>query len=315
MKRMTLIVFCLSLGQLTCAQQFPSSAQYLINPYSLNAALAGHNANFECFAGYQRNWLGIQGAPQYQQFNLNGPIAKSMGIGAQISDYRVGIFRSATLQLSYAYHAKLGDQSTIGLGASVGILDQHIDVSTNTTDPALFASFGNQKKSPTAGFGVYYQWRGFLAGLAAPSLLENKISLSDTLSNAAYTQLRHYRTHFRYQFKLNNQWTLSPMALVNTNGISLMTELSAMLNYKNLIWLALAFNQRSILGIHIGGLPLPNVAMQYSYGMATGGILSQSNGNHEFGLGILIGGHKNNLTSIFQIERGTKAKSYYKWVD
>lgn len=313
MKRVLCILFMAPL--LGFSQQLPLSAQYTINPYFLSPAFSGHNANYEAFLGYQRSWLGIQGAPELKLFNVNGPIGEKMGIGASVIDDQVGIFRSLQMTISYAYHLQVGASSKVSFGAQVGMIDQHIEMPNGGfNDPAALLVQGNQKKHLNAGVGVNYQWKNLDAGIVVPYLLQNTTQASDS-GSAAYIQSRHYRLHARYLYGLNADWSIRPMAVANFTGKSFHADFNALVNYKNFAWLGVGYNTGNAVNIHVGGLPLTFLSVQYSYGISGNGILAESNGNHEFTLGLLIGASDSQPSSIFGRKPSDKQKSYYKWLN
>lgn len=314
MKRLTAIAF-LILSLDVWAQQLPLSGQYVINPAFLSPAFNGHNTNYEAFLGYQRSWLGVQGAPELKLFTLNGPIGESMGLGGAVIDDQVGIFRSLQMQVSYAYHLQVQDHSTLSFGAQAGMIDQQIRVTQSTTyDPALALVQGNQKKHFNLGVGINYRWKHLDAGIVLPYLLENATTVGDT-SQSAYVQARHYRMYARYLIDLTPDIALTPVAVLSSTLNSTHFDANVLVNYKDFAWLGLGYNSGNTFNLHVGGLPLAWLSMQYSFGVGGSGILAESAGSHEFTLGILIGADESTSTSIFRRKPGEKQKEYYKWLD
>lgn len=315
MSRLLILSLVFMLPLMGVAQQLPLSAQYTINPAFLSPAMSGHNTNYEAFLGYQRSWLSVPGAPELKLFNLNGPIGKKMGIGGAIIDDQVGIFRSLQMNVSYAYHLQVNEASQLSFGAQVSLIDQHIEMPAGgLNDPAAILAQGNQQKHLNAGVGIDYQWKALNVGVVLPYLFENSTNASDS-GSAAYVQSRHYRGYARYSLNISPDVSLTPVAVVNMTSKSLNADMSALVGYKNLAWIGLGYNTGNTFNLHIGGLPLPYLSIQYSYGLSGSGILAESNGNHEITLGLLIGANDATGTSIFRRNATEKQKSYYKWLN
>lgn len=315
MRGITLIAaFLLCLSGTVRSQQFPLTSQYLINPYSLSPAFAGHTSNYEAFMGYQRNWLGIAGAPEFRQFNLNGPIGSQMGVGGSLDDDRVGIFRRISLNLGYAYHLQVAEGTMISFGVNAGLIDQYIQ-STNPasySDPSLALQQSAEKKHFNAGIGINAQWKNLNAGIALPNLLENKTAVD---SASTYTENRAYRFYTMYHWQASSDIAVDPYVVLNSNLTSTIVEISTLVKYKNMIWAGASYQSSGTINIHIGGLPLSFLSMQYSYGLSGSGIMAEASGNHEFSLGFLIGRKESTYTSSFNRKLETRKKGYYKWLD
>lgn len=312
--RKSLFILAMILSLPGLAQQLPMSNQYLINPVVLNPAFTGHSTNYEAFIGYQRYWAGIANGPELKLFNLNGPIAENMGIGGGVMDDQVGIFRNLNLHVNYAYHLQVGEASKVSFGTSVAFIDQHIEVDATSaaTDPAVFVSQGSQRKHFNAGVGINYNWKNLNVGVNVPYLLQNETSISDT--GASYIQSRHYWGHARYDWQPYTDWTFSPVLVAQLTNVSNHFEGALMVRYKKLAWMSLAYQKGNTINLSLGGLPLPYLAVQYTYGLGGSGMMAQSGGNHEVGIGLMIGRQESSNTSIFNRKVVEKRRGYYKWI-
>ena len=119
---------CALVGSVSYAQQDPQFTQYMFDRLSVNSAVAGGTGNICATALLRQQWTGFDGAPKTGLINLQGPINKiNSGVGLSVYYDKLGQERSTIVRLHYAYHLKVGAQSTLSAGFYVGMSGRALD--------------------------------------------------------------------------------------------------------------------------------------------------------------------------------------------
>lgn len=308
------LVLCLTgLYGILHGQQISLNNQYLVNKYSLSPAYAGSNGNFESFVAYRKDWLSVEGAPESRGINVNGGIFNNMGVGGTIISDQIGIFRTFSTSLSYAYHLKIATVQSLSFGISAGLLENHINLSSSTVqaaDPVILNNQNVKAMTFDATFGILYQYENLNFGIVLPRLLESKIKNEN--DEELYQIARHYRIHLSYSYNINRNFEIEPFVIFTMTGNSgPFFEIAPMVKYKQQVWLAATYRKGNSIAMSIGGVPYDNFVVNYSYEFGQG-IMSSSSGTHEISIGYLIGKDKKNQPSL--INPNSK-KPYYDWID
>jgi type IX secretion system PorP/SprF family membrane protein len=150
-KYIAFCIVCLS-ALVTYSQQLFQQTQFMINPYTLNPALAGSEDFADIKAGYRTQWVGLQDTQGY----IDGPIAPRTtylsahtslghdhsyyrnprgehkafhGIGAFVTSDKLGAYSSNSMYGSYSYNLLLvKSQKTSGQMYGFNGKDRHIGV-------------------------------------------------------------------------------------------------------------------------------------------------------------------------------------------
>ena len=317
-----LLAVMLTLSSSMQAQQLPLSDQYLVNRFALSPAYAGHTQNFEAFLSMRKNWTGVDGAPVTRLLSLQLPITNRMGLGGYFVSDQVGIFSTLTAQVAYAYHLPLGGTSSLSFGLNVGAMESRINIAGADTetmnDPVAMANANVAGWVLDAGLGISYRFERFHTGIYVPRLIESEISENLLNENTAiYTLSRHYQWHAGYSFIVSRDFRLDPTAIVRTDLNSPVHYEAALLaKYRKLVWAGGSYHKDGGIGIHVGGLPHPNLAINYTYETGSMGPLAGSNGSHEITLGFTVGAtDRHALSSIFNVDMNSRKKPYLDWIN
>ncbi|MCB0519226.1 MAG: type IX secretion system membrane protein PorP/SprF [Lewinellaceae bacterium] len=165
------------------SQQGVHYTQFMFNKLAFNPAYAGSH-EVPCISAIHRSqWVGFDGAPVSQAFNFHTPLfAKRVGMGVSIQHDKIGPTNSFWLNLSYAYRIKI-EKSTLSIGLQGSMRSYNVDFSKTESiiqnDVAVLE--GNARRIlPNFGAGVYYLSDLFYAGISAPYIFNNDISLYET---------------------------------------------------------------------------------------------------------------------------------------
>jgi type IX secretion system PorP/SprF family membrane protein len=195
------------------AQDDPTNRHYLFNLLNINPAYAGSRGTLSLTAGFNRQWIGVPGAPTTAMFSMDAPVnAHHLGLGLHLYNNSVGMERTTGANMSFATLLNFAEDEFLSLGLQGGLMNYRIDRTSVALPFQNDPAFQNNTNviMPTAGVGVYYQRPGFYASLSAPSLLLSTVKVDKILSV--------------------NSATLKNVQLILTTGIT--AQLGDVLEYK-----------------------------------------------------------------------------------
>ncbi|MGB5555341.1 MAG: type IX secretion system membrane protein PorP/SprF [Flavobacteriaceae bacterium] len=225
----------------TIAQQDAQYTQYMYNTMSVNPAYAGSRGQLSAAALYRSQWVGLDGAPTTQTFNLHSPIRNSkVGYGLSIVNDRIGNGAVQETQfdgvVSYTVDVSLEGKLSFGLKLGGHLLNLDLTGLRQRGDPTFQEVIDTDnienKFSPNVGLGMYYHTNKFYAGLSAPNLLQTE-HFDNSQRDANTVQfLSQERINFYlitgYVFDLNNNFKFKPALLTKVvGGAPLQVDVSA----------------------------------------------------------------------------------------
>jgi len=225
------------------AQQDAQYTQYMYNTVSVNPGYAGSRGHMSIAGLYRNQWLGLEGAPETQTFNIHTPIGyRGLGLGLSFVNDVIGPTSESyfDVDVSYTIPTSKEGKLSFGLKASAHLLDVRFselnqDASTGA-DPTLQQNIDN-RFSPNFGAGVYYHTERFYAGVSIPRFLETTHFQESSLSTAA-EQMNFY-VITGYVWDLSPFLKFKPTILTKAvRGAPLQVDLSAnfMFNEKFIVF-------------------------------------------------------------------------------
>lgn len=205
----------LAASSLVNAQQQLLYSQYMNNRFAINPAYAGLSEgllNANLMSRWQ--WTGIEGAPRSTVLGIDGKLPNhNVGLGLLISHDEVAITGFTNIQASYAYHLKLGKESTLSVGISGALINYRANYADafvlQNGDPDFSANVSEM--GANFGAGLYFKSNGLWAGLATPTILDS--SFGDG-QDGEFTLRRHYYMMAGYEIQLNRNTVLTPSFLI-----------------------------------------------------------------------------------------------------
>lgn len=162
-----------SLGR-TVSNFDPPEAQYFLNQYLANPAMAGLDSGIHINATYRRPWDAIPGAPVSQTLTADMNVGSRVGAGLNIYNDRSGLIRRTKVGLTYAYHLPLGmNTQALHFGLSLAIEVQQLntkDIDGDTNDPSIGA-FNRRDNYFESDFGMAYTDQHLTVQAALPNLI------------------------------------------------------------------------------------------------------------------------------------------------
>ena len=108
------------------AQQDPQYTQYMYNTVSVNPGYAGSRGHISIAALHRSQWVGLDGAPKTQTFNVHSPIGyRGVGLGLSIVNDEIGPTSETNIDIDFSYTIWTSTEGRLsfGLKASANLLD------------------------------------------------------------------------------------------------------------------------------------------------------------------------------------------------
>ncbi|MFC4094587.1 PorP/SprF family type IX secretion system membrane protein [Euzebyella saccharophila] len=228
-------------GFITCneinAQQDAQYTQYMYNTMSVNPGYAGSRGHVSAALLHRSQWIGLDGAPKTQTFNIHSPIGyRGVGLGLSIVNDQIGPTSETYFDIDFSYTVYTSNEGRLsfGLKGSAHLLDiRYSELNQIAPDNDLQSDVDNQF-SPNVGAGVYYHTQRFYAGISVPRILETKHFKEGPTPSTAKEQMNFYLIT-GYVWDLNDNLKFKPSILTKAvKGAPLQVDLSAnfMLNEK-----------------------------------------------------------------------------------
>ncbi len=295
-----LLVFC----GIASAQQDAMYSQYMFNTLAINPAYAGSRNVVSATGLYRRQWTGIAGAPETSTFTIDAALKrKSIGLGLQLFNDKIGITRTTGAAASYAYRIRL-DRASLSFGLQGSIMQYVADYTTvslgssGAYDPA-FADNIN-KSLFNFGAGIYYNSDRFYLGFAAQDLLNNR--LTDYEAPDDNTSGSRKSTHLflssGYVFTLNDDFKLKPSVLFKgVKGAPLEADLNATLWIKDVVAVGAQYRTSADIAGILEVQATSRIRIGYSYDHSTTRLQNFNSGSHEVMLRYEFGSDRGKILS------------------
>lgn len=287
MKKRILIGFALCFVLKSQAQLNPLGAQYYVNQYLANPALAGTAPGFEIFGTLKGQWTAIDGAPIMQAVTLTrGSENKKVGLGLNFYNESAGIIKRTSLKATYAYHLPVNQgSSTLDFGLSAGYMDEWIDfnrVRGDNTDGSL-ANFNQRKMYFDGDFGLAFRSRRFTFQAALPNL--KRLMDRDIVRAVADRSL--YMTALSYKLPFDSgAGEFEPMMVYRgvqnhkdiVDVCANVSVINGKLNFTGI------YHSTNSVTIGIGTVYKESLSIMCQYTTSTADLQGYSNGEAEFGI-------------------------------
>ncbi len=224
-----LLVVVLCTGIFSYGQQDAQYTQYMYNTVSVNPGYAGSRGQISIAALHRSQWVGLDGAPVTQTFNVHSPIGyRGVGLGLSVLNDKIGPTSETNFDVDFSYTIWTSTEGRIsfGLKASANLLDVRFsELNQFAPDQTLQQDIDN-RLSPNIGAGVYYHTNNFYVGLSVPRFLETSYFEESSLSTAR-EQMNFYLIT-GYVWDVNPFLKFKPTLLTKVvQGAPLQVDLSA----------------------------------------------------------------------------------------
>ncbi|OYQ36364.1 hypothetical protein CHU92_09710 [Flavobacterium cyanobacteriorum] len=265
------------------SQQESLYTQYMYNTLSFNSAYAGSRENPSFLLLHRTQWVGIDGAPQTQNFSFHTPLRNQMmGLGLVVVNDRLGPSNETNVNANYSYSIYLNSEVKLSFGISAGVQNLNVDWSkgtfNNQIDPVFQQNINIFK--PTVGAGTFLYTDNYYVGISVPNFLTTKYFDDVQSSNA--TKRAQYYVIGGYVFDLSPDVKFKPATLTKIiSGAPVAIDLSTNFLFYDKFTLGIAASFDNSLSILTGYQITPNILLGYSYDYNTNNLGNYNNGSHE----------------------------------
>ncbi len=266
--------------QKVVAQQDPQYTDYMFNTLTVNSAYAGSRGHFTATGLYRTQWVGLEGAPETQNFSIESPIGKRVGLGLVFVSDRLGPSDETYLDVNFSYTIDFND-SKLSFGVKGGgrLLNVDFDRGQFQEPEAIFQNINN-RFLPTVGAGVYWHSKKSYVGLSVPNFLTNEHF--DGVQNAVAAERLHYFLIAGKVFDLSSRIKFKPAFLGRyVVGAPLIADVSANFMFEEKFRLGVAYrwddSVSGLIGFQVG----PKLLLGYAYDATTTRLRNFNSGTHE----------------------------------
>jgi type IX secretion system PorP/SprF family membrane protein len=267
-----------------CAQQDPLYSQYMFNTLAFNPAYAGSAGVGTVMALSRHQWVGFEGAPSTQTLLAHTPLrAQHMAVGLMAIADKAGPIRQTSVMGDYAYRIRTGVDHQLAFGLSGGMNLVQADLASLSTveaDPSAANLRG--KLLPNFGFGLFWHAQRYYAGLSAPKLLQNKVSVEDAGGLYAAREVRHFFLMGGYVLDLNRDLKLRPSFLYRrVAGAPASLDLNANFLLRERIWFGAMYRVGNSIGLLAQYQVNDQFRAGYAFDLTTTRMGAYNAGTHE----------------------------------
>ena len=271
------------------AQQEPSFSHYWAMEPSFNPAAVGKESKINVTGAYAMTLTGFEHNPRTMYVAGDMPFMlqnKTHGVGLQLLNDQIGLFKHQRLTAQYAYKQHLLG-GTLSVGVQVGLLSEKFKGSELDLEDSSDPAFSKTDENGTAidlSAGLYYQHGPWYAGISILHATAPSIELGE---RTIYNIRSSYYLTGGYNIQLNNPLlTIHPSVLVRYDGVTYRGDVTCRLKYthdKRVLYAGVGYSPTNSVTAFLGGL-FHGVMLGYSYEVYTS-ALSFGNGSHELFVG------------------------------
>lgn len=266
------------------AQQDVQFSDYRLNISSFNPAFAGFYDGSVMLI-HRSQFVGINGAPESQNLNVNLPIDEKMGMGINVINDRFGITDELSVTADYSYSIFLNDDGDmLSFGIKGGFNNINIDYSRldeADQDDVLLATNIENRIAPRVGIGFLYTNSVWFAGLSTPNFIGTNYNANVRTSEASSRPHIYLMTGF--QTPLTDELILKPSILAKgVPGAPIAFDLAANFDFRNKFRFGASYRWGSAVTGMMGIQFLEYFQAGYAYDHAVNDIRTFAPSSHQF---------------------------------
>ncbi|QHL89409.1 type IX secretion system membrane protein PorP/SprF [Nibribacter ruber] len=218
------------------AQQLPQFSHYAFNGQFISPGYAGIQGQTELNVLYRYQWLGYEGSfdgggsPKTGLFTLSTPLPSlKSGIGLVVMKDEIGAVDVFQAQLSYAYHARLGN-GNLGIGVQGNITNMSKGSYRPNTESDPRVPFQSSDRKFDMGAGLWYQHEDWYVGVGITNLLGSTYEFENKDRSGALSTVtgeKHIMLTGGYTAELSSSISLTPTAILKHDLSASVSSLEA----------------------------------------------------------------------------------------
>lgn len=250
------------------AQQLSQYSQYMFNQLAINPAFAGAEGPLSVTVINRNQWTGVEGAPRTQTFLAHSLFKeKHVGLGATLSNDKIGIHQQLNASLDYAYHLHVGKTTIVSFGLQASFHQVRSDyislIAAGSWDP-LVPNTAMNKSFFDVGTGIFVRGSKWRMGLSLPALVPQRLQVNDSIRVTIRTANLFLFT--AYRFTLTNSLELEPSAIAKYyDGVPLSYDVNINLIYRNVLTGGLSYRKKSSLAMMLSAQVTNQFRVGYAY--------------------------------------------------
>lgn len=265
------------------AQQEVQFSDYKLNISLFNPAFAGY-FDGSAMLIYRTQFVGIDGAPQSQNFNVNAPINRKMGLAFNAVNESLGVTNEVTLTGDYSYSIDVSDENLLSFGIKAGFNILNVDYTLLTmeeqTDPSFMNNIDN-KISPRVGVGVLFNTPDWYLGVSTPNFLEQ--NYNPTVSGATATSKPHIYAMTGYQTALTDELIFKPSILAKgVSGAPVAVDIAANFDFMEKFRFGASYRWDAAVTAIVGVSFWETMQAGYAYDYNINGLGKYAPSSHQF---------------------------------
>lgn len=280
------------------AQQEVQYSLFVLNPYGFNPAFAGLEESLVANAVIRKQWVGLNGSPFSQQFNVHLPwYFLRGGLGVRVENDVIGARRSTAFGLAYNYWLPLGKRGTLSVGIEAGMQQMALSGDRLRTPEGEYEAGTvqhNDNSLPTAlvsgsapvvSAGLYFQNQNWEAGLSVRNITSHEINFTEN-SFAGIAFYRNYFFNFATNFKVGSTLTVKPAVLLKSDLFQIQTDIGTLVYYNDQFFTGAfyrGFNEKTLDAVVLSaGLKLNSKwTLAYAFDVTLSPLKAVNQGSHE----------------------------------
>lgn len=291
MKKFIFVLVIAAIGQQLSAQSEPLVSHYYANPILINPAMAGFDEEHQIRLNLRSQWSGFPGAPTTYALTYNGPISRTIGVGANISTENIGSITRYNIEGSYAFRY---ESEALKLSFGFATLFRRTTLSNAVFKNPLYDP-GDQIIEEAvdgvsqfdASVGIFANFYDYYIGFSSLNLIGTRIE--DIDGDADDNFFRHYQLVMGSAFNLPGvDVTIEPSLLLRkVKNVPFQADFNVLgkfLEEKLITGLSYRTGVEGSISL-ILGTKLNNLNKYYSYGVAFQDFQQYNDGSHEVTLG------------------------------
>ena len=286
-RRATLATLMIMGALLSKGQQDPMYTQYIFNLQTVNPAYAGYWKTMGIMALSRHQWIGLNGHPTTQTFSFQTPLKSDhVGLGFDVVLDKVGIEKTLSVSVDYAYEVLLSDITTLRFGIKGGFTNYSNNLPELVQYPDLqgdpdFQTTINNKFMPNVGVGLFLSSPRYFLSLSLPKMIENNYK-SNVNNYDTKSQMRHFFFAGGMMFDLSDNVKFKPTFMTKTvAGSPFQYDLSANFLLAEKFWIGGMYRSGDSFGAIAQWIINKNLRFGYAYDFTTTDLKNYQNGVHE----------------------------------
>ncbi len=283
MKKIFLILTTLTLGLSSNAQvmSYDFYTFRLNNMYNINPAFSSKGDGINVMLNAQSQNKGVAYANKNFMLGVYSKLSKKQALGGKIINDTRGAFQVLRADLSYAYIAKINDESSLTMGLSAGVLNNNLTVnrienyqSLDQTDPTLTKSYYNTTQF-AAGAGLLYNYKGLDVSVSLPHIVSTNQPLN------GYTHASVF-----YTIKAGEKFKVTPWVCYQNIPVT-KSLFSGYVKgtYKDFVWVQAGYQSNKTVHAMLG-VNVENFALGYGFRFNNKEFSAIASGSHEVSFSI-----------------------------